>query len=47
MRFLNDAPHGWVDFFREDSGAFSVEHILIGTLIAVVLTLVLLALNKD
>lgn len=47
MRFLNHVSHISSDFLREESGSSLIEHLLLGSLIAVVFTLCLLGLNKD
>lgn len=46
MRFVKHVSHISSDFFRDESGSSPIENILLGTLIVVVFTLLLLALNK-
>jgi hypothetical protein len=47
MRFVNYVSHISLDFMMEESGAALMESVLVGSLVAVVFTLCLLALNKD
>lgn len=47
MRFVNNVSHISIDFLREESGASFIEHVLLGSLIVVVCTLFIMALNKD
>lgn len=47
MRFINYASHISIDFLKEESGTSFVEHVLLGALVAVVCTLLIMALHKD
>lgn len=47
MRFVNYVSYISLDFMAEESGASFMENVLVGSLIAVVLTLCLLAMNRD
>lgn len=47
MRLIDYAPHVLVEFYMEESGASLMEYALIGSIIAVVGTLILLALYKE
>lgn len=44
---INYVPHTLVDFLKEESGVFPIEYVLIGSIIAVVSALFLLALYKE
>ena len=47
MRFVNYVSQISADFMVEESGASLMENVLLCSLVAVVFTLCLLALNKD
>ena len=47
MRLIDYAPHTIVDFLMEESGGSLMEYALIGSIIAVVGALILLALHKE
>lgn len=46
MRLPDDVLHGVINFLEEESGAPFIEYVLIGSLIAVVFGLFLLAYSK-
>lgn len=47
MRLIDRVLHTSSAFMKEESGAPLIEYVLIGSLVAAVLGLFLLALNKD
>ena len=47
MRLIDRVMHTSSTFMKEESGAPLIEYVLIGSLVAAVLGLFLLALNKD
>lgn len=47
MRFIHHVSHISMDFLKEESGSSFMAHVLLGALIAVVCTLLILALKKD
>ena len=47
MRLADYVSHTVMNFLKEESGAPLIEYALIGSIIAVVCGLVLLALGKD
>ena len=47
MRFIDQVLHASSNFLKDESGATFIEFVLIGSLIAAVLGLFLLVLNKD
>lgn len=47
MRLPEDVLHTIINFLKEESGAPLIEYVLIGSLIAAVAGLFLIALSKD